>query len=116
MIAALIPLVEFREPEVMKKYEVPIDIEVLDILDTGSRQKEVFAEYFFIFLFQFWVSYFHFLLSPNDLIDQITVVTKLYWGDAREKLVEAVEDLKLDSLVMGSRGLSTIQRYFFIVI
>ncbi|KAK7825035.1 hypothetical protein CFP56_033845 [Quercus suber] len=51
----LIPLSEFREPEVMKKYDVQTDIEV-------------------------------------------NIVTKLYWGDAREKLLQAVEDLKLDSL------------------
>ncbi|CAI0427380.1 unnamed protein product [Linum tenue] len=78
---ALIPLSEFREPGIMKGYDLKPDADVLALLDTVTRQKE------------------------------IKVVTKLYWGgDARDRIVDAVEGLKLDSVVMGSRGLGTVKR------
>ncbi|KAL5203498.1 hypothetical protein ABZP36_014450 [Zizania latifolia] len=77
----LIPLSEFRDPTAMQQYGVHCDAEVLDMLDTAARQLE------------------------------LTVVAKLYWGDAREKLCDSVEEQKIDTLVMGSRGLGSIQRY-----
>jgi nucleotide-binding universal stress UspA family protein len=43
---------------------------------------------------------------------KITVVYKIYWGDPKEKICSAVVDAPLDYLVLGCRGLSSLQRTF----
>ncbi|KAJ3705906.1 hypothetical protein LUZ61_009611 [Rhynchospora tenuis] len=76
----LIPLKEFQDMHLQVQYGIKPDAEILDVLDNASRTKEV------------------------------TVTSKIYWGDAREKLCDAVADLKLTSLVVGSRGLGPLKR------
>ncbi|KAL2927431.1 Universal stress protein PHOS34 [Bienertia sinuspersici] len=76
----LIPLAELCDTEVMHGYGVEVEPEVLDLLRTISTQL------------------------------QVNVVWKLYWGDPREKICEAVVSFHLENLVMGSRGLGALQR------
>ena len=76
----LIPLTELSDPNIMKKYGVHPDPESLDIVNTAARQKE------------------------------IVVLMKFYWGDAREKICEAVDNIPLSCLVIGNRGLGKIKR------
>ncbi|PRQ45341.1 putative universal stress protein A [Rosa chinensis] len=74
------PLIPLEEFNDSKQYGLTTDPEALDILDTVSRTKGA------------------------------KVAAKVYWGDPREKLCDAVQDLKLNSLVVGSRGLGLLKR------
>lgn len=76
----LIPLSEFSDPIISKKYGVKPDAETLDIVNCVARQKD------------------------------IVVVMKVYWGDAREKICEAIDNIPLSCLVIGNRGLGKIKR------
>ncbi|GMY27908.1 universal stress protein PHOS32-like [Fagus crenata] len=76
----LIPVSEFSDPNIMKKYGVKPDPETLDIVNTAASQK------------------------------QVVVVTKIYWGDAREKICEAIDNIPLSCLIIGNRGLGKIKR------
>jgi len=76
----LIPLPEFMEMNVQARYGLNPDKEVLEILQAASKAK------------------------------QVEVLAKIYWGDAREKLCEAVDDLKADLFVLGCRGLGPLKR------
>ncbi|CAN6469053.1 unnamed protein product [Victoria cruziana] len=75
-----IPLSELSDPQVTKKYGVKPDAESLELLNCLAKQKDVM------------------------------VVLKIYWGDAREKICEATDDIPLSCLVIGNRGLGKLRR------
>lgn len=45
---------------------------------------------------------------------QIVVVMKIFWGDPREKICEAIDKIPLSCLVIGNRGLGKLKRLDFI--
>ncbi|OMO53541.1 Universal stress protein A [Corchorus capsularis] len=75
-----IPSSDFCNPDIMKKYGVKPDPETLDIATTAARQKEV------------------------------EVLMKIFWGDPREKLCEAIDNIPLSCIIVGNRGLGKLQR------
>ncbi|KAJ7520859.1 hypothetical protein O6H91_19G026300 [Diphasiastrum complanatum] len=76
----LIPFAELEDPNLLKRYGVTLDAEILSTLELAEREKKVI------------------------------VVLKVYYGDARDKLCDAVGDIPLDHLTLGSRGLGTLKR------
>jgi nucleotide-binding universal stress UspA family protein len=75
-----IPLIEYEDPSTTKRYGVKADPKTLEILKYAAKEKKVI------------------------------VVAKIYWGDPREKLCDAVGKLPLNCLVVGNRGLGKIKR------
>ncbi|VAH72955.1 unnamed protein product [Triticum turgidum subsp. durum] len=76
----LIPLVEFSDPHVTKKYGLSPDKETQEILAQVAHQSGV------------------------------EVFGKIFYGDPTKKLCEAVDLVPLSCLIIGSRGLSTLKR------
>ena len=76
----LIPLTELCDGHTMKRYGVNPDPETLQIITLAARQME------------------------------ITVVMKIFWGDARDKLCEAIDKTPLSCVVIGNRGLGKLKR------
>ncbi|KAB1213846.1 Universal stress protein A-like protein [Morella rubra] len=75
-----IPLSDLADPVLMKKYGVKPDPETLEIVTTAAKQRE------------------------------IVVILKVYWGDAREKICEAIDNIPLSCLIIGNRGLGRLKR------
>ncbi|BBN15089.1 hypothetical protein MPTK1_6g16930 [Marchantia polymorpha subsp. ruderalis] len=78
----LIPFVEFTDSHVLKNYGLDSNEEVNTLVAEALKEKK------------------------------IKVLGKVYYGDAREKLCDAILDLSMDALVMGSRGLGGLKRVF----
>ncbi|GMJ12277.1 hypothetical protein like AT3G17020 [Hibiscus trionum] len=75
-----IPLTELSDPTTMKKYGVKHDPEIVDIVSAGAKQKEV------------------------------EILMKVYRGDPREKLCEAINCIPLSCIIVGNRGLGKLKR------
>eukprot|EP00246_Nothoceros_aenigmaticus_P014425 TRINITY_DN545_c0_g1_i1.p1 TRINITY_DN545_c0_g1~~TRINITY_DN545_c0_g1_i1.p1 ORF type:complete len:158 (+),score=32.64 TRINITY_DN545_c0_g1_i1:259-732(+) len=41
---------------------------------------------------------------------KLTVYVKVYWGDAKEKILAAIGDNHIETMVLGSRGLGSVKR------
>jgi hypothetical protein len=77
----LVPYASLIDPSIQKAYQLSWDEEVLQYLEEAVTVKK------------------------------LTVVAKVYWGDAKEKICAAVVEIPLDGLIMGSRGFGTFKRY-----
>lgn len=42
--------------------------------------------------------------------EQIVAVKKIHWGDPREKICEAIDNIPLSCLIIGNRGLGKLKR------
>lgn len=76
----LVPLNEYEDLNTVKKYGVKADPATLEILNYAAKEKKAL------------------------------VVVKIYWGDPREKICDAVGRIPLNCLVLGNRGLGKIKR------
>nr|XP_043607683.1 universal stress protein PHOS34-like [Erigeron canadensis] len=76
----LIPLTDLCNPHVLKKYGTKPDPETLEIVSVAAVLKEV------------------------------DVLMKVFWGDPREKVCEAVDKIPLDCLIVGNRGHGKLKR------
>jgi nucleotide-binding universal stress UspA family protein len=76
----LVPYESLTDPSIQKAYQLKWDEEVLHSLKEAVTVKK------------------------------LTVVAKVYWGDAKEKICDAVIEIPLDALIMGSRGFGTFKR------
>ncbi|KAL3678252.1 hypothetical protein R1sor_021208 [Riccia sorocarpa] len=78
----LIPFAEFRDPNVVKNYGLaPVSEEFLGLITDAIRKKK-----------------------------NLEVFTKVYYGDAREKIIQAIKEIPLHAVFVGSRGLSRLEK------
>ncbi|MBA0797766.1 hypothetical protein Gohar_008429 [Gossypium harknessii] len=45
-----------------------------------------------------------------EVVEIVEVLMKVYWGDPREKLCEAIDSIPLSCIIVGNRGLGKLKR------